>query len=120
MSVREAQAKIDAPEFRDWQAYDELSPIGPEREDLRAASICHTIAMFLTDGEAPPIGDFLLRFERSKAAAAAATPPKKRGMPSASQLKMALELAGVQVIDKRKPKDGGNGRNTSGAPGRTD
>lgn len=35
---------MDAREFLEWQAYHRLSPIGPERGDLRAGIVAATVA----------------------------------------------------------------------------
>ena len=44
MSVRRAQAEIDAHEFAEWMAYMTLEPFGPNRDDLRAGTIAAVIA----------------------------------------------------------------------------
>lgn len=53
-------------EWRDWQIYLSLAPVGEERADIRAAQICQTIVnMWRDTKEHPqpiPLKDFLLRF----------------------------------------------------------
>ena len=44
MSVREAMLTISDAEFRNWQAYDRISPIGMERLDVLTAMLRATIA----------------------------------------------------------------------------
>ena len=44
MSVRRAQAEIDAHEFAEWMAYMTLEPFGPNRDDLRAGTVAAMIA----------------------------------------------------------------------------
>lgn len=44
MSVRQAQAEISGNEFAEWIAVMELDPFGEERDDIRSALICRTLA----------------------------------------------------------------------------
>ena len=44
MSVRDAQARIDAREFAEWMAYYTLEPWGEERADLSRAVIAAAVA----------------------------------------------------------------------------
>ncbi len=44
MSVARAQREIDSAEFSEWLAYDQIDPIGQQREDLRAGIIAATVA----------------------------------------------------------------------------
>jgi len=65
MSVRQCQAEIDAQEFAEWAAYDQLEPFGEERADLRAALIAYTMACAWHSGKGrPKFDDFLLKFDR--------------------------------------------------------
>lgn len=48
MSVREAQAKIDAQEFAEWRAFYQLEPWTEERGDLRMGILASVIVNKLT------------------------------------------------------------------------
>lgn len=54
--------EIDGEEFAWWMAYDQIDPIGQEREDLRTAMICTTMAQAHGAKDAR-VEDFILRFE---------------------------------------------------------
>jgi len=44
MTVREAQARMDAREFAEWLAYERLTgPLGGERGDLHTAIVAATV-----------------------------------------------------------------------------
>lgn len=43
MSVRRCQDEIDSAEFSEWMAYDQIDPIGAEREDLRMGILASTV-----------------------------------------------------------------------------
>jgi hypothetical protein len=43
-SVREAQASMDAAEFREWCAVYKMDPWGEERADLRNGIVCSVLA----------------------------------------------------------------------------
>lgn len=81
MSVCRAQQEIDSREFSEWMAYEEISPGDPERADLRAALIAHTVAscMAAKKGRRFKLKDFLLRFRKG--------PPQRK---SAKDLKTKL------------------------------
>jgi hypothetical protein len=57
---------ITAKQFREWQAFDLLDPIGEERDDFRAASIVQALYNIARDGTRHPnpwpITDFLVAF----------------------------------------------------------
>ena len=78
MSVRRAQAEIDAHEFAEWMAYMTLEPFGPNRDDLRAGTIAAVIANANRDSRkrsepfAP--GDFFPEIAEKATEAAAPAP----------------------------------------------
>ena len=43
MSVARCQSEIDSAEFSEWMAFDQLDPIGAEREDLRMGILASTV-----------------------------------------------------------------------------
>ena len=64
-SVAEAQRKIDSHEFAEWLAYDRISPIGEERQDLNAGIISATIAnAHAAKGRHFKAADFMPDFEK--------------------------------------------------------
>jgi len=56
---------LPAREFRGWEMFDEIEPIGDIREDYRAASIAQTVynANRGPKQKALPLKEFLLKFE---------------------------------------------------------
>jgi len=64
MSVGQAQSKIDAREFAEWQAYYTIEPFGEERADYRNAILCTLIANALRGkhGRRAKPKDFMLDF----------------------------------------------------------
>jgi len=52
-TVNELQRKITSKELSEWMAFDCISPIGDERYDLNAATIC-TVLFNLNRGESLP------------------------------------------------------------------
>lgn len=48
MTVSDLMDSMGAREFHDWMIYDELSPFGPERADLRAGHITSTLINLFT------------------------------------------------------------------------
>lgn len=57
--------QIPQKEISEWGAYQELyGPIGPVRDDLRAAQIAWMLARVL-GGSTAPLSDFLLQWEDS-------------------------------------------------------
>ena len=53
MSVARAQREIDAREFAEWMAYDNIEPFGEQRADWRIAQLCCLVANSL-GGKGPP------------------------------------------------------------------
>ena len=64
MTVSGLLNSIDAKEIAEWKAYDRIEPFGEERQDLRAALICCTLANIHRGKNQPPfkIDDFLMKF----------------------------------------------------------
>jgi len=64
-SVREAQARIDAHEFAEWVACDEIDPPGLARIELHLALLRQEVANRLRGKGEPPhkLGEFMLRFD---------------------------------------------------------
>jgi hypothetical protein len=65
MTVRGLLKTIDAKELEEWKAFYNIEPFGEERQDIRAAMICCTLAN-VNRGKnqtAYKISDFLLRFD---------------------------------------------------------
>lgn len=60
--MREAQGRLNAREFAEWLAFEELSPGEPERTDLLIASVRWQIWAGLNaqKGESKSIEDFLI------------------------------------------------------------
>jgi hypothetical protein len=45
----------------EWQAYDQIEPIGERREDYRTALICQTVASVMSSSKEPiKLSDFML------------------------------------------------------------
>jgi len=68
-SVAECQEKVSSREFVEWMAFERLSPLDPERQDLRFALLCfHIYNLLVTDkkGHKLSIMDFMLKFEDTK------------------------------------------------------
>ena len=57
-TVEEAQDRIDAQQFAEWQAYYGLEPFGGERFDIAIAQLCAIVSSAL--GGHGRIDDFLL------------------------------------------------------------
>ena len=62
MSVRRCQREVNSKEYAWWMAYDRIDPIGQERDDIRAALICETIAKAAGNKNCS-IDDFILKFQ---------------------------------------------------------
>lgn len=43
MTVKQLMTTMDSEELTYWMAYDSVSPIGDDRDDIRAALVCQTI-----------------------------------------------------------------------------
>lgn len=74
MPVSEAQRRVSSSEFVEWQAFNNISPWGPERGDVLAAMIAWTTATSAHSGKGrrPKLRDFIPRWgEHTKAAATA-------------------------------------------------
>lgn len=54
MPVAEAQRRISAREFAEWMAFDQLYPIGRERDDWRAAALLTMLANIHRGKGKPP------------------------------------------------------------------
>jgi len=65
LTVKGLLKTIDARELAEWQAYYNIEPFGEERDDLRAAMICCTLANINRGKNQPAykLDDFLLRFD---------------------------------------------------------
>jgi hypothetical protein len=65
MSVRRAQEEIDEDEFRNWMAYNKLSPISDERGDYQAALVSSVIVNSnrQTNSRRYNVDDFMPRWE---------------------------------------------------------
>lgn len=59
VSVGEVQAAIDAREFAEWLAFQEIDPASEERADMRAATIAWVIANIFAGKKQIPIETFL-------------------------------------------------------------
>lgn len=64
VNVRRMLAQITFEELQEWRAFAELEPFDEERNDLRTAQVCRTMANMWRgkDSEAVTLGDMLLRF----------------------------------------------------------
>jgi hypothetical protein len=66
--VAELKQRMSAQEWAAWQLYDAMEPVGDRRADLRAGSICATLANVHRDEEKKRTPftpeDFVLQFER--------------------------------------------------------
>lgn len=96
MSVARAQREISSKEFGEWKAYENVEPGNPQREDLRAALICATVANASPNrrsGFQYLPKHFMLKFE-----------DVIEQKPTANQLKMKL-LAWKSGIDAKAKKD---------------
>lgn len=62
--------QLDSKELSEWIAFSKLEPFGEEREDLRTALICCTIANVNRDPKKKPtpfeVSDFMPKFEDDK------------------------------------------------------
>lgn len=68
-SVRECQERVSSLEFTEWMAFERLSPLDPERQDLRFAVLMfHIYNLIASDkgGKRLTIMDFMLKFEDTK------------------------------------------------------
>lgn len=84
MSVREAQQRIDAAEFAEWQAFALLEPFG---DDWRAAAMqAHTTAAVWAGKKAPKVEAFMPPTLREE----------QRAMSSDEILDVFRKLAGPQ------------------------
>jgi hypothetical protein len=65
MTVAGLLNQIDAKELMEWRAFYNIEPFGEEREDLRMAMVCCTLANIHRGKNTPPyrLSDFLLRFD---------------------------------------------------------
>jgi hypothetical protein len=75
LPVAEAQQRIDAREFAEWMAYDQLDPFGQVRGDLQAGIVASTLVNLQPGrrGAAAKVGDFVLRFFRRPSVTPVAT-----------------------------------------------
>ena len=66
MSVRRAQAEVDAAEFAEWMAYSKLHPFVGEVEYLGFAIVASTVANCMSSGKGKrwKPDDFIPRFDR--------------------------------------------------------
>lgn len=121
MSVREAQARIDAPEFAEWMAFERLEPFGPQRDDERAGTIAATLANINRDSakKSDPFmpTDFFPRLEDMMAEAEAALYE-----PPADELQGKLMAWALLMADanKGKPKASKKPRKGKDAEGPSD
>lgn len=67
MTVGELLDTMSSSELSEWQAFDQLSPFGPERADLRAGIV--TQAIFATRGIEARIEDCMPNYGASPSAA---------------------------------------------------
>lgn len=65
MTVRQLLTVIDSRELTEWQAYDALSPIGPERGDVQAALVATVLVNVNRGKDTRPakLADFLLEWD---------------------------------------------------------
>ena len=68
MSVREAQEKINAEEFKSWQCYFNISPFGPERLDFMIAQLTAVLVQCNTTKGNYKAADFMSFSEKKKKA----------------------------------------------------
>lgn len=66
MSVRECQERVDGDEFTYWKAYNQIDPIGNERQDYQAALVAYTTASAAGGKKKYKFNDFLLNFDKPK------------------------------------------------------
>ncbi len=68
MSVRRAQAEVDAAEFAEWMAYNKLHPFAGEVEYLGFAIVASTVANCMSSGKGKrwKPDDFIPRFDRQQ------------------------------------------------------
>lgn len=83
MTVAEAQERVTASEFAEWQAFYRLDPFGEERADYRMAILAAlTTNLWLEKGDKPTRPeDFLPRFGQVDAEPELAPPPPKKPAP---------------------------------------
>lgn len=92
MSVREAQARIDAAEFSEWMAFEQIDPSGEWRADLRSGMIAATVAVAHGAKDVSP-SDFMMFVEKM--------PEKKQ--TEAQQIEAAKQIAvALGVVAKSK------------------
>jgi hypothetical protein len=65
MTVRGLLSQIDARELKEWQIFSMIEPFGEERQDLRSAMVCATLANVNRGKNQPAykLDDFMLRFD---------------------------------------------------------
>lgn len=61
MTVAEAQERVSAREFVEWQVYAKLEPFGEERQDLRSAMNCWAAICAMNGSKAGHPSDYVLK-----------------------------------------------------------
>lgn len=67
MSVKRIQKEIDAAEFVEWMAYNQIDPFGEDRADLRNAITSMSVARGAGAGKNLKVSDFMPTFDKKKA-----------------------------------------------------
>lgn len=98
MSVRQAQASMDAAEFAEWRAYDSIDPIGPERFDWLAASIAMSVLTPWTKKKLD-VAEFVPKWDRGDVESL------KRPKQTVEQMKAVL-LGGLAASGRLKRAEG--------------
>lgn len=64
-TVRQLLTELDSKEITEWQAYDAITPIGPERGDVQAALVATVLVNVnrAKDSAAAKLTDFLLDWD---------------------------------------------------------
>jgi streptomycin 6-kinase len=78
-------ADMTASQILEWQAYNELEPIGKGRDDYRTALLCSLIANIFKDKNSKPakLTDFLLQWDK---------PIKRKKWQTVEEAKNLLQL----------------------------
>ena len=98
MPVAELEVRMTSRELSEWMAYDRLSPLGPERDDLRAALISTTVANFMRKRRrAFKLKDFMLKFKR----------PARKASQGDIRKKLLWWKTAVNTQFEKKQKRGG-------------
>ena len=86
---------MSSREFARWVAYHSISPIGPERDDLRAGKLAMEVAAALGGLGGRKLKDFVLDFEPPKPKSADELTAALRGALGAKPTTDSSQQAGV-------------------------